>query len=248
MNNVSFEVVVDSIHSALAAEEGGAKRVELCDNLFEGGTTPSAGTIEVVRKYLKIEVNVMIRPRGGDFLYSDLEFEIMKSDINLAKGLGVNGVVFGILTEDGSIDIARTKELIKLSRPLSVTFHRAFDMVQDPFKALEDLIKLKSDRILSSGQERTAMEGADLLKDLIVKSEGKIIIMPGGGITERNIKKISQITKAKEYHISGRKKVESKMNFRKSHVFMGGELRLDEYENSFADAGKISNFISNLKK
>jgi copper homeostasis protein len=246
MNNVIFEVVIDSIHSALAAEQGGANRVELCDNLFDGGTTPSAGTIKVVRKNLKIDVNIMIRPRGGDFLYSDLEFEIMKNDINIAKSLGANGVVFGILLEDGSIDVARTEELIKLARPLNVTFHRAFDMVRDPYKALDELIQLKVDRILSSGLERTAMEGAELLKDLIEKSKGKIIIMPGGGITERNIGKIYQVTKAKEFHISGRKKVESKMSYRKNHLFMGGELRLDEYGNSFSDAGKISNIMKNI--
>lgn len=246
MKNIIVEVVIDSVHSALAAVKGGANRVELCDNLFEGGTTPSAGTIQVVRKNLEIDVNVMIRPRGGDFLYSDLEFEIMRQDILLAKKLGVNGVVFGILLSDGSIDLKRTEELVKLARPLSVTFHRAFDMVQDAYKALDDLMTLNVDRILSSGLERTAMEGAELLKELVQIGSGKIIIMPGGGITERNISKIYKITKAKEFHISGRSSVDSKMTFRKNHVFMGGELRLDEYGNSFSNADRINGIINNL--
>lgn len=239
-----IEVVIDSVHSAIAAWKGGANRVELCSNLFEGGTTPSAGSIKIIRQQIPIDLNVMIRPRGGDFLYSDLEFEIMKYDIEMAKQLGANGIVFGLLNEDGSIDINRTKALIHLSHPLSVTFHRAFDMCSDPFKALQELINLKVNRILTSGQERTALEGVDLLKDLVAQSEDKIIIMPGGGINERNIGKINAISQAKEYHVSGRSKYESKMKYKKSHVFMGGEVRLEEYTNSFTDASKINNIIN----
>jgi len=239
-----IEVVIDSVHSALAAVLGGADRVELCDNLFEGGTTPSAGMMQVVREQIKIGMHVMIRPRGGDFLYSDLEFEIMKRDIMTAKNLGADGVVFGLLREDGTIDMERCKELIELSQPMSVTFHRAFDMAVDPFQALEDLIQLTVSRVLTSGQERTVLEGADLLKELVEKAGSRIIIMPGGGITERNIGKIQGITKAREFHISGRIKVDSKMVYRKNHVFMGGELRLEEYTNSFTGADKIKKFIN----
>lgn len=160
---VDLEICIDSVHSAIAAQEGGAVRVELCDNLFEGGTTPSAGCIQLVRENIHIDLNVIIRPRGGDFLYSPLEFEIMKQDIKIAKQLGANGVVLGILNKDGTIDQKRTAELIALARPMTVTFHRAFDVTRDPFEALEQLIDLGVDRILTSGQENTVLEGMDRL-------------------------------------------------------------------------------------
>lgn len=248
MEKAVIEVVIDSVHSAIAAAEGGASRVELCDNLFEGGTTPSAGTIQVVKEQIGIGVNVMIRPRGGDFLYSELEFEIMKKDIEMAKSFGADGVVFGILKEDGRVDRRRCLELINRSRPLNVTFHRAFDMLIDPFQALEELISMKVDRVLTSGQENSAFEGAELLSKLVEKAGDQIIVMPGGGITERNIAKIKEITKAKEYHISGRRREESKMSFRKNNVYMGGALRLEEYSISVADAQKINNFIIQLER
>lgn len=247
MGNSIIEVVIDSVHSAIAAADGGASRVELCDNLFEGGTTPSTGTIHVVRKSIEIDLNVMIRPRGGDFFYSKLEFEIMKKDIEMAKSFGVDGVVFGILNEDGTIDKKRCLELIYLARPLSVTFHRAFDMTRDPFKALEDLKSLKVDRVLTSGQENSAFEGADLLRELVEKAGDHIIVMPGGGITEKNIARIKAITKAKEYHISGRSKIESKMAFRNHNIFMGGALRMEEFAISVADSQKIKNFKRQLE-
>lgn len=244
--NYVLEVCIDSIHSALAAQEGGAARVELCDNLFDGGTTPSAGLIEVVRENIKIGLQVMIRPRGGDFLYSDLEFEIMKKDIEMAKKLRADGVVFGILKADGTIDKKRTDELVRLARPLNVTFHRAFDMTSDPMKAIEDLMDLNIDRLLTSGLEATAYEGAELISELVRKSGDKIIIMPGSGITDRNISKIRKITGAKEFHVSGRSAIASKMQYVKSNVFMGGTLRPDEYKNSFTDERKIKNIKSNL--
>lgn len=246
MKKKKIEVVIDSVYSAIVAEQGGADRVELCDNLFEGGTTPSSGMIRVVRDQINIGLQVMIRPRGGDFLYSELEFEIMKNDINTAKDIGADGVVFGILQNDGTVDMDRCRELIALAQPMNVTFHRAFDMTADPFLSLEALIKLKFDRVLSSGQERTAFEGADLLKELVEKAKNKIIVMPGGGITERNLLKIEEVTKAMEFHVSGRNKVESKMVFRRNNVFMGGELRFEEYANSFADIDKIKKFKNQL--
>lgn len=248
MEKPVIEVVIDSVHSAIAAAEGGALRVELCDNLFEGGTTPSAGTIQIIRENIDIDLFIMIRPRGGDFFYSELEFEIMKKDIEVAKSMGVDGVVFGILNKDGTIDKRRCLELINLSRPLSVTFHRAFDMTNDPFLALEELIDLKVNRVLTSGQEISAFEGAELLGELVKQAGDQIIVMPGGGITEKNIAKIKEITKAKEYHVSGRSRVESKMSFRGNHVYMGGALRMEEFSVSIADPQKIKNFKMQLEK
>src|SRR5687768_8698169 len=138
--DITIEVCIDSVQSAIEAQQGGANRVELCDNLFEGGTTPSAGAIAIARKNITIGLHVMIRPRGGDFYYSDIEFDCMKKDIQIAKELGADGVVFGLLTKDGRIDVARSKELTDLALPLQVTFHRAFDMTVDPVQALEDII------------------------------------------------------------------------------------------------------------
>ena len=184
MPNPIFEICVDSVDSAVAAEQGGATRVELCTALLEGGLTPSAGTIAITRAQVSIGLQVMIRPRGGDFLYSDTEFASMKHDIELAKQLGANGVVFGLLTAAGNIDSDRTRVLLDHAKPMNVTFHRAFDMTRDPIAALETLIELGINRVLTSGQEVSALEGAELVHDLLVHADDKIIVMPGGGITE----------------------------------------------------------------
>jgi copper homeostasis protein len=167
-----FEVCIDSVEGALAAQQGGAQRVELCDNLVEGGTTPSIGTIEVACRSASLGVNVMIRPRGGDFVYSDLEMDVMKADILAAKKCGANGVVFGLLKPNGRIDKPRTRELIELARPMSVTFHRAFDLCRDPGEGLDDLIELGVDRLLTSGQNADALSGADCIKALVTQSKG----------------------------------------------------------------------------
>lgn len=233
-----IEVCVDSVESAIAAQQGGADRVELCDNLLEGGTTPSAGMIELARRHLTIGLHVIIRPRGGDFCYSEIEFEIMQRDIALAKQLGANGVVIGILLPGGSIDVARTRTLIELARPLNVTFHRAFDMTSDPYQALDDLIELGVERVLTSGQERSVLEGLDLIADL-VRVAGDRIIMPGGG-TERNITKVVAQSNVREVHVAGATAVESRMHYRNQRVFMGGELRPPEYTRFITDPARIS--------
>jgi len=238
-----LEVCVDSVESAIAAQQGGANRIELCDNLIEGGTTPSAGTIELTRQNLTIDVNVIIRPRGGDFCYSDIEFEVMKRDIAVAKQLGANGIVIGILKADGSVDVERTKELIKIVHPLSVTFHRAFDMTRAPFAALEDLIALSVDRVLTSGQENSVLEGLDLITALVKQPGDRIIVMPGGGITERNIKKIVETSHARQVHVVGTTIVESPMRYRNSRAFMGGEFRPPEFSRAVTDPARVRDIL-----
>ncbi len=201
---IVFEACVDSLESSIAAQEGGADRLELCADLLEGGITPSAGTIDLVSKKVNIPLMVMIRPRGGDFCYSNYEFGEMKRDIELAKQYNIWGVVFGILNEDGTIDKERSKELIRLARPLKITFHRAFDMTHDPFEALNDLINLSVERVLTSGQEISAYKGIKLIEELVKKSKDKIIIMPGGGINENNVAEIVNRGNVKEIHSSAR--------------------------------------------
>lgn len=242
------EICVDSATGALAAERGGADRVELCDNLLEGGTTPSAGCIKVARRRLKIGLQVIIRPRGGDFLYTEDELEVMREDIRMAKDLGADGVVLGCLTPAGDIDCARTEELIGLARPLNVTFHRAFDMCRNPQTALEELIQLGVDRVLTSGQEASCLEGLDLLAALAKQAAGRIIVMPGGGSTLRNVQKIVDATGVKEVHLSARATVESAMQYRNTRVFMGGTLRPPEFNWKTTDENSVRNVVAAVRK
>jgi copper homeostasis protein len=236
---ILVEVCVDSVESAIEAERGGAQRIELCDNLFEGGTTPSFGMISTIKDFVKIPINVIIRPRGGDFHYSRMEFEVMKRDIILSREFGVNGIVTGILNEDGSVDKERMKILINLARPLSITFHRAFDMTNDPFKTLNDIIKLGIERILTSGCENSAYEGSDLIKELIKTARNKIIIMPGGGINERNISSLVSKCKPREIHIGGAEYINSSMIFRKNYISMGKSFKRDEYAKYIINSERI---------
>ncbi len=242
-----LEVCVDSIESALAAQEGGAGRIELCANLYEGGTTPSAGMIEIAKKNLSLDINIMIRPRGGDFLYSALEYEIMKREIELAKKLKLNGVVFGILTKDGTIDVKRSKELVQLAQPLNVTFHRAFDMTKNPEQALEDVISTGASRLLTSGMMNEAPTGAGLITRLIENANNRIIIMPGAGINKDNIKDMISITGAKEYHLTGASVIKSKMKYTNPKVFLGGIPEIPEYERLVTDVERIRSIVSTLK-
>jgi copper homeostasis protein len=208
-----LEVPVFSIDSALIAQSALADRLELCSGFHEGGTTPSHATILLAKELLNIPISVMIRPRGGDFLYSENEFSIMKNDIEFCKRTGVNGVVFGILKADGTVDKRRCKELLEIAKPLFITFHRAFDRTVDPFQALEDIIEIGFDRILTSGQEKDALLGAQLISKLIERSNGKIIIMPGCGINAENLHEIKMKTKAIEFHASAKKFISSKMEY-----------------------------------
>ncbi|MFO7617030.1 MAG: copper homeostasis protein CutC [Bacteroidales bacterium] len=243
-----LEVCCGSVASALAAQEGGAHRVELCDNLYEGGTTPSFGTIGLARELLKIKLQVIIRPRGGDFLYSDLEYRIMKEDILRCKEAGVDGVVIGFLTTEGDVDFERVAEVVKLARPMSVTFHRAFDMTRDPVAALEVLKGLGVDRILTSGQQNQAPNGADLIRSLVSQAGDSLIIMPGGGLNEDNIHHFHQKVKALEYHATLRRRVESPMRFRREGVYMGGLPQIPEFSILETDPERVRRFVEQLEK
>jgi copper homeostasis protein len=243
MTKLLLEACVDSIEAALAAEAGGAGRVELCADLLEGGITPSGGTIHEACERLQIPVNVIIRPRGGDFCYSEVEFAVMQRNIALAKAAGANGAVIGVLNPDGTVDSERTGVLVELARPLSVTFHRAFDVTRDPFEALETLIDLGIDRVLTSGQEPSVLEGLDLIVDLVRAAGEQIIVMPGAGVTERNIRKIVAASGVREVHVYAPVSVPSQMVYRNPRVYMGGELRPPEYSVSVTDAGRIRAFL-----
>lgn len=238
-----FEVCVDSVEGAVEAQAGGAQRVELCDNLVEGGTTPSLGMIQVVRQKISIELHVIIRPRGSDFLYSEAEFEVMRQDIQAAKAAGANGVVIGLLNQDGSIDLPRTRALVELARPLSVTFHRAFDVSRDAQESLEALCSLGIERVLTSGQQASAFEGADCIAQLVRQAGDRICILAGGGITEANVAEIVRKTGVKEVHFSARRWIESPMQSRNRRCVMGRAYEPDEYRRRVTDAGQVARVI-----
>ncbi len=246
--NFKLEICVDSIESAINSQTGGAHRVELCDNLAEGGTTPSYGTILTVRKNLGIRLHVIIRPRGGDFLYSPREYEIMQRDTEMCRELGADGIVTGILNKNGSVDIERMRGLVKAAGSMDVTFHRAFDMCSDPIKGLEDIILTGATRILTSGQKNTVPGGAELIRKLVDQADGRIIIMPGGGLDESNIKDMARITGANEFHLTGRKVVESDMKFHRNDIHMGGFPDIPEFSRKVADPERIRKIIKFLNQ
>ncbi len=243
---MKLEICIDSLESAQRAEVAGADRVELCQALLEGGTTPSPGTIKLVRARCRLGLMVIIRPRAGDFLYTDEETEVMLEDIHYARAAGADGVVIGCLQADGDIDLVRTRALIQTARPLQVTFHRAFDLCRDPFAALEQIIELGCERVLTSGQESTVLEGADTIRELVQRARGRIIVMPGGGITTRNVKKIVALTGVSEVHMSCRRSVDSGMQYRNTRVAMGGALSPPEYGRKVADEHGIRAVLRDL--
>jgi copper homeostasis protein len=242
-----LEICADSIESAINAQIAGADRVELCNNLGEGGTTPSFGTIASVRDNLSIGLHIIIRPRGGDFLYSDPEYDIMRREINLCGEAGVDGIVIGLLRADGSIDCERTRNLIELAYPMTVTFHRAFDLCSDPVKGLEDVIATGASRLLTSGQKNIAPEGAKLIQNLVHQAANRIIIMPGSGLNELNIAEMAKDTGAEEFHLSARKIINSTMSFRRDGITMGNACVITEYTKKVTDTDKIKNIINILK-
>jgi copper homeostasis protein len=242
---ISLEVCANSITSAVAAQEGGAIRVELCDNLIEGGTTPSPGQILMARKLLHIKLYVLIRPRGSDFLYTDIEFETMMADVRYCIEAGCDGIVTGILNADGTVDTERSAELVRLAKQwgLGVTFHRAFDMCVDPFAAMEDIIKMGYERILTSGGKSTALEGSRTIGELVKKAAGRIIIMPGSGITEINVADLIAFTGVTEIHGSAQSRVKSKMQYINDHIVMGNNYG-DEYAYDVTDVERVRNIIA----
>ena len=208
-----IEIATSDFATTKSAVEGGADRIELCANLAEGGTTPSYGVIMQCREAFDVLIYPIVRPRGGDFLYTSDEFEIMLHDVKLCKQLGCDGVVIGLLMSDGSIDLKRASSLVEIAYPMGVTFHRAFDRCKDPFEALEQLIKAGCERILTSGQQPSAPEGIDLIAQLNTKANHRIIIMPGSGVRKENIKMLAEKTGCTEFHSSLRGKEKSKMEF-----------------------------------
>lgn len=242
---VSLEVCANSVISAVAAQEGGATRVELCDNLSDGGTTPSAGQILLARKLLHIKIYVLIRPRGGDFLYNDIEFEVMKADIRHCIEAGCDGVVIGMLTPEGHVDKPRCKELVEIAKQwgLGVTFHRAIDMAADIHQALEDIIEIGCERVLTSGGKTTAIEGASVIASLVQQSAGRISIMPGCGVDENNVNDIVRFTGAKEVHSTAKTRVSSHMLYRNDHILMGG-ADVDEYSVIVTNADRVKAILT----
>jgi copper homeostasis protein len=243
---ITLELCLESVDSVIAAERGGAQRVELCANLLEGGTTPSAGTIHAARTHAKLGINVMIRPRGGDFLYTDAEFESMQHDIQAAKELGADGIVLGLLLADGRVDVERTRRLVELAKPLPVTFHRAIDVSRDLLQALEDVIATGATRVLTSGGQPSVVDGAAMVAKMVKAAQDRIIVMPGCGIRPDNVISILENTGAQEVHIALEKELQSEMQFRKAEIPMGGVdgreyLRFVTHENDVRGLVQILN-------
>ncbi len=237
-----IEIATSDFETTKSAVEGGADRIELCANLAEGGTTPTYGTILKCRELFSVLLYPIIRPRGGDFLYSDNEFDIMMQDIKLCKQLGCDGVVIGLLLSDGSIDMKRTAQLVEAAYPLGITFHRAFDRCKDPMLAMEQLIEIGCERILTSGQQPGAPEGVELIAALNKAADDRIIIMPGSGVRPDNIKMLAEKTGCTEFHSSLRGKQASKMEF--VHPAFKGSA--ESYMNNAIDAEEVRKFRNAL--
>ena len=202
MNNKNLEIACFNAESAVIAQQNGADRVELCVNMLKGGTTPDFELARKIRGELSIKMNVMIRPRGGNFVYTDAEFEQMKSEIEQFKDINVDGFVFGILNENNSFNLERNKELVTLAKPIPCTFHRAFDVVSNVYESLESLIDCGFQTVLTSGQGENVMEGIEVLQTLVEKANGRIVVMPGGGLRSTNIRILDQKVNASYYHSS----------------------------------------------
>lgn len=243
-----LEICIDSVASAKAAQEGGADRVELCANLPEGGTTPSAGIIRAVRSVFTGGLMVIIRPRGYDFLYSEEETDAMLHDIHVARDAGADGVVIGCLTDDGRVDLEKCHRLVAAAGTLDLTFHRAFDMSRDLNEALEDIISLGISRVLSSGGKADVPAGIKVLADLVQQAAGRISIMPGGGVTEKNIGEIASATGVIEAHLSARHPVDGGMKFFNRDCYMGSFSKENEYSWREASCKKIAEAKRNLLK
>lgn len=244
MTKPLIEICVEGIDGLVAAQAAGADRVELCASLLEGGLTPSMGVVRQALKIAKIPFHVIVRPRGGDFLYSELEHQTMLDDVRACRELGVAGVVFGCLTADGRIDVARMTELTQAARPMKVTCHRAFDMTRDADEAIEDLVKSGVDRVLTSGQRDTGLEGADILRQTHATARGRIVIMACGALDETNIAEVRDRSGADEFHFAALHTISSGMAFRNPHVGMGGTAIEREFELTLTDEGAVRRTIA----
>lgn len=241
-HNIAIEVCSYSLESCIAAEKAGANRIELCASPFEGGTTPSAGLMKSAKENVNIQVHVMIRPRGGDFCYTDQEIGIMKADIEIAKQIGCDGIVLGILHPDGQINTGQIKELASLAHPMEVTVHRAFDMSSDPFEALEAIIDCGCTRILTSALQNKVTEGKELLREIVKKADGRIQIMAGSGVNARNAQDLLE-TGVDALHLTGKSTRDSVMTYRREGIAMGGLSEVPEYEIAYADVEKIRKVV-----
>ncbi len=240
---ITIEVATFTLNAAITAANTGADRIELCSGYSEGGLSPSAGAIEFVRKKISVPLHVMVRPRIGDFVYNSLEKDVIISDINFCKNMGVDGIVVGALTKDGKVDVDFIKKIMELSHPMSVTFHRAFDITKDLFEALNELISCGVDRILTSGGRKSAVEGISTISELVKLAYDKIIILPGGGINPQNVQDILSKTGVKEIHFSAKTLVQSPMK-KTSDLTLSSEGEVSDYE--WYECGP--NLITEMKK
>lgn len=238
-----FEICSNSFESAKNAQTAGADRIELCANLEAGGTTPSYASIKLCRENLDIPINVLIRPRSGDFLYNEFEFQEIIMDVKKCKELGINGIVCGFLNSNGTVDIDKTKKIIELSYPLSFTFHRAFDVSRDPYESLENIISCGATRILTSGTSPRAIDATEILSKLVEQAGERIIIMPGSGINENNIVELHSKVKAKEYHFSGTVREDSQMTYMRNNIISTEEM---DYSKYVSNIDRIKNIINEL--
>lgn len=243
MGKIKFEACLQSVDGAVAAERGGADRVELCAALVEGGITPSLGTVRACRDAVDIDIMVMIRPRGGDFDYTEQELEVMEHDIRQLAGIGVTGVVFGILNPDGSVARPQVQRMLEVAGPLDVCFHRAFDVCSDPQQALDELIALGVTRVLTSGQAATVPQGVDLIRQLVAQAAGRIEILPGCGITPENVAEVIRQTGVDQFHATAFHTQTSRMQHRNPAVYMGIP-GLPEYEREITSEAEVRRFIA----
>ena len=246
-SDILMEVCCGSVDDAVEDAKAGADRIELNSSLFFGGLTPSLGSIIEAKKRLNIPVMVMIRPRGGGFCYSQAEMAVIRHDAQLAIGYGADGIVFGILTEDGLVDAEHCRELLELARDRETVFHRAFDVTPDPFEALEQLIELGFTRMLTSGQEKTVVEGAELIKKLIAHARGRIEILPGGGIRSHNVRRIIEQTGATQIHLSAFEQRTDRSVHNRPYITFGSSLHPPEDRYEIIDRRVIQS-VSDLLK
>lgn len=243
---MKIEVCAYSLESCLNAQNAGAARVELCGGLGEGGTTPSAGLIVAVRENIQIDLYVMIRPRGGDFVYEESEINVMRRDIDIVKSLGTNGVVLGVLLPNGEVDASRTRDLVEHAQPLGVTFHRAFDLTPDPFAALEAIIETGCERILTSGQKPTAPQGSVLLAELVQQAKGRIEIMAGGGVSATNAEALAAMG-VNALHLTGKAFRPGRQTYFPADISMAGEIP-DECSVLYTDPERVAAVVERASK